>query len=94
MKIFALFSMVLLITYVLGLLGKETTPAWMSRHFTSAIKGFSIFTIVWAHTGAQLNVGGIQFVAGIGVSLFLICSGYGLELSYQKNGLKNFVKRD
>lgn len=35
----------------------------------------------------------IQFIAGVGVSLFLICSGYGMEKSFQKNGLKDFWKK-
>lgn len=56
-------------------------------------KGFSILTVVWAHSGAKLSVGGIQFIAGIGVALFLMCSGYGLEISYEKNGLKGFWKK-
>lgn len=62
----------------------------MDRNYTTAIKGFAILTVIWAHSGEQLGVGGIQFVAGIGVALFLICSSYGLELSYQKNGLVKF----
>lgn len=36
--------------------------------------------IVWAHFGAKVGIGGIQFIAGVGVCLFLICSGYGLIL--------------
>ena len=50
-------------------------------------------TVVWAHSGARLSVGGIQFIAGIGVALFLMCSGYGLEISYEKNGLKGFWRK-
>lgn len=65
----------------------------MDRNYTTAIKGFSILTVVWAHSGAMLSVGGIQFVAGIGVALFLMCSGYGLEISYEKNGLEEFWKK-
>lgn len=34
----------------------------------------------------------MQFIAGAGVSLFLICSGYGIEESYKRNGLKSFWK--
>lgn len=45
------------------------------------------------HSGARLSVGGIQFIAGIGVALFLMCSGYGLEISYEKNGLKGFWRK-
>lgn len=65
----------------------------MDGIYTTAIKGFAILTVVWAHSGAMLSVGGIQFIAGIGVALFLICSGYGLEISYEKNGLKGFWKK-
>ena len=56
----------------------------MDVKYTNCIKGFSILTVIWAHTGAKLDVEAIQFIAGIGVSLFIICSGHGLELSYQK----------
>ena len=65
----------------------------MNRNYTTAIKGFSILTVVWAHSGARLSIGGIQFIAGIGVALFLMCSGYGLEISYEKNGLEGFWKK-
>lgn len=65
----------------------------MDRNYTTAIKGFAILTVVWAHVGASLSIGGIQFIAGIGVSLFLICSGYGLQASFEKNGLKGFWKK-
>lgn len=91
MKYFAVFSVILLVVYLVGFIKKPNTDfAFMNRDFTTAIKGFSIITVVWAHTGARLSVGGIQFIAGVGVALFLICSGYGLEMSYQKNGLKCF----
>lgn len=50
-------------------------------------------TVVWVHIGTMLSVGAIQFIAGIGLALFLICSGYGLEVSYEKNGLEGFWKK-
>ena len=65
----------------------------MDRNYTTAIKGFSILTVVWAHSGGCLSVEGIQFIAGIGVALFLICSGYGLEISYEKDGLNGFWQK-
>lgn len=45
----------------------------------------TILTVVWTHSGAILLVGEIQFIAGIGVTLFLMCSGYNLEISFEKN---------
>ena len=83
----------ILACYLLGFIKKSEKYQWMDRNYTTAIKGFSILTVVWAHSGAMLSVGGIQVVAGIGVALFLMCSGYGLEISYEKNGLEEFWKK-
>lgn len=93
MKYFIILTLLFLILYIVGFIKRPTSFNWMDRKFTTAIKGFSILTVVWAHAGARLSVVGIQFIAGIGVSLFLICSGYGLEMSYQKDGLKGFWKK-
>lgn len=60
---------------------------------TTVLKGVAILLVIWGHVGKQLGIGGIQWIAGVGVSLFLICSGYGLEKSFQKNGLTNFWKK-
>ena len=45
---------------------------------------------MWTYGNARLGIGGIQFIAGVGASLFLICSGCGLQVSANKNGLKGF----
>lgn len=93
MKYFALLTFLIFVSYLFGFIKKPEKYQWMDRNYTTAIKGFSILTVVWAHSGAKLSVGGIQFIAGIGVALFLMCSGYGLEISYGKNGLKDFWKK-
>lgn len=93
MKYFVLLTFLIFANYLLGFIKKPEKYQWMDRNYTTAIKGFSILTVVWAHSGARLSVGGIQFIAGIGVALFLICSGYGLEISYEKNSLKGFWKK-
>lgn len=93
MKCFALLTFLIFASYLLGFIKKPEKYQWMDRNYTTAIKGFSILTVAWAHSGAKLSVGGIQFIAGIGVALFLICSGYGLEISYEKNSLKGFWKK-
>lgn len=93
MKYFALFTLLIFVLYLIGFVKRSEKFQWMDRNYTTAIKGFSILTVVWAHSGAKLSVGGIQFIAGIGVALFLICSGYGLEISYEKNGLQGFWKK-
>lgn len=93
MKYFAFLTLLMIVSYLLGFVNRPTKFQWMDRNYTTAIKGFAILTVVWAHSGAMLSVEGIQFIAGIGVALFLICSGYGLEISYEKNGLNDFWKK-
>lgn len=93
MKYFAFLTSLIFVCYLLGFIKKPEKYQWMDRNYTTVIKGFSILTVVWAHSGAKLSVGGIQFVAGIGVALFLMCSGYGLEVSCEKNGLNDFWKK-
>ena len=93
MKYFVFLTVLIFVFYLLGFIKKPEKHQWMDRNYTTAIKGFSILTVVRAHSGAKLSVGGIQFIAGIGVALFLMCSGYGLEISYEKNGLKGFWKK-
>lgn len=93
MKYFAFFTLLIVVFYLIGFVKRPEKFQWMDRNYTTAIKGLSILTVVWAHSGAMLSVGKIQFIAGIGVALFLICSGYGLEISYKKNGLQGFWKK-
>lgn len=93
MMYFILLTGLMLVCYLLGFIKKPEKYQWMDRNYTTTIKGFSILTVIWAHSGAMLSVGGIQFIAGIGVALFLMCSGYGLEISQENNGLVNFWKK-
>ena len=93
MKCFIAFTIAIITLYLIGFAKKSEKFQWMDRNYTTAIKGFSILTVVWAHSGARLSIGGIQFIAGVGVALFLVCSGYGLEISYEKSGLQGFWKK-
>ncbi len=94
MKYFLLFSGLELAAVLLGFLKHPFSPVqWMSRNYTTALKGLSMLTILWSHVGACLGVEGIQFISAIGVSLFIIFSGYGLEISVEKNGLNDYWKK-
>ncbi|MDO5125587.1 MAG: acyltransferase family protein [Ruminococcus sp.] len=94
MKYFILFSCILFLIYSAGFYKhKQNNISFMDRDFTTAIKGIAIISVIWAHASHTLGINGVQFLAGIGVSLFLICSGYGLEMSYKKNGLCDFWKK-
>ncbi len=94
MKYFLMFSGIGLMVVLLGYLKHPSSQiTWMSRNYTMTLRGVSILTVIWAHVGACYGIRGIQFIAGIGVSLFIILSGYGLQLSVQTNGLNDYWKR-
>lgn len=95
MKYFVLLTGLILACYLLGFIKKSEKYQWMDRNYTTAIKGFSILTVVWAHSGAMLSVGGIQFVAGIGVALFLLfeaCNRIWLVHGLYRHLLSDFLR--
>ena len=58
---------------------------------TNILRGIGIICILCCHIGAWHGVRGLQVIAAFGgTSLFLICSGYGLSYSFEKNGLNHF----
>lgn len=62
-----------------------------SKEITNIIKGIAILMIVLCHAGNRIPGARILTPLGaVGVGLFLICSGYGLEKSYIKNGLSQY----
>lgn len=62
-----------------------------SRDVTNIIKGIAILMIVLGHAGNRVPGARILTPLGaVGVGLFLVCSGYGLEKSYIKNGLSKY----
>lgn len=88
---FSVFTLVIFLSTFLSNYKYEVN--FFDKHHTNYLKGFSILTVLWAHLGSAYGINGIQWVAGIGVAIFLICSGYGLRESYKKSGLKNFWRK-
>lgn len=64
---------------------------FLSLDYTTAIKGIAMLIIMLGHCSGHY-VGGrlLTPCGGIGVSLFLIASGYGLNESFLKHGLADF----
>lgn len=75
MKYFVFFTFVIFSLYLAGFIKKPGKYHWMDKDYMAAIKGLLSLTVVWSHSGMRLSIGGIQFGAGIGVALFLLCSG-------------------
>lgn len=54
------------------------------------LKGIAIFAVIISHIGNFSGKTWFTPLGGIGVALFLFCSGYGLLTSYYQKGLKQF----
>lgn len=66
---------------------------FMSKYTTDSLKGIAIFMILINHIGQSYNISMVNPLGPIGVCLFLILSGYGLNESYKKNGLASFFQK-
>lgn len=62
---------------------------FFDKNYSLAVKGVAIFIIIVSHVG-NLFVRFFTPLGGVGVSLFLMVSGYGLAASADKNGLKYY----
>lgn len=62
---------------------------YLTKDNSRMFKGFAIIIIMIGHLAGHWTRLFTPF-GGMGVALFLICSGYGLEKSYQKRGLDHF----
>lgn len=60
--------------------------------YTTTLKGIAIVIIILSHTmGCFTRV--FTPLGGIGVAMFLILSGYGLNESFKRNGIGSFWKK-
>ena len=74
--------------------GKENKiTTFLDMEHTNILKGYAIFFVLVGHVGQYAGVNGIEYPAGVGVSLFLILSGYGITLSVEKHGLSRYWKK-
>ena len=62
----------------------------LDLQYTYGIKGVAILLICISHISGTMHTVVFTPFGGIGVSLFLICSGYGLNESYKKKGLNAY----
>ena len=94
MKYFLIFSGIELFSILLGFIGRSREKIkWMSREYSTALKGASMLIILWVHVGVTYGIQHIQFIGAVGVSLFIIFSGYGIQRSTECRGLKGYWRR-
>jgi len=94
-----IFSAILLIALLVSLRKKQDTD-FFGIAVSQELKGFAILSIVFAHVAYALVsdssfLNPLSTMAGVGVNLFLILSGYGLMASALKKPLSigQFYKR-
>lgn len=73
--------------------GPGVEQKFLSREHTDILKGYAILGVLFGHVGQYAGVNGIEYPAGVGVSIFLILSGYGVAKSYEHTGLKGFWRK-
>lgn len=90
MRILITYGMLLAILFVLGIVidmrhaQSRKNIGFMSIQHTEVIKGVAILCVVLSHIGNANETRLFAPGGGIGVALFLICSGYGLNESSKK----------
>ena len=68
--------------------------AFLTFDNTDFLRGLAILMIIVMHSCANMHdAKGFSSLGGIGVSLFLMLSAYGLSESYKKNGIQGFLKK-
>lgn len=93
-----IFAIALLVIVLLT--RKRRTPLGLDLAATGELKGFAILAIIFAHIGYFLSTDHnflfpLSVLAGVGVTMFLILSGYGLSISQMTRPLsiKQFYQR-
>lgn len=64
----------------------------MSKEHFQYAKGIAILAVIVSHIGNYSGKTWFTPLGGIGVALFLFCSGYGLMVSFYQKGLEHFWK--
>lgn len=73
--------------------GNKVNIVFMSINHTSILKGVAIILVLMDHIGKQYNLSITRPSGAIGVCLFLIASGFGLNESFKKNGRKQYIRK-
>ncbi len=99
---YLLFTLVLLfggyvlstaITEILKKRKEHNLKSPLSVDIMTVCKGVSITIIMIAHVGNLFGTRLLNPLGSLGVAVFLFASGYGLERSFEKKGLKDYWKK-
>ncbi len=66
---------------------------FMSVDYTNILRGAAIILVILMHSTCDYGLRIFTPLGGIGVSIFLILSGFGISESYKKYGLTDFWRK-
>ena len=75
---------------------KQASNEYFDRSNTSFLKGIAILLVMMCHLVGSIFQGSVRIftpLGGIGVSIFLLLSGYGLNESFDKAGLEKWWRK-
>lgn len=86
----AFITLMIIIGSISCLLSEKDKNIFMDRQCTDIMKSFAILCIVTCHVMGTFGGGIVYFtpLGGIGVSIFLILSAYGLNESWRRGVLQ------
>lgn len=73
--------------------GRIAEVQFMSIAHTNALRGLAIICIMCMHASCDAGARVLTTFGGIGVALFLLLSGYGLSISFQRFGIRCFWRK-
>lgn len=68
----------------------NSSPMLFDRKLTDSLRGIAIIMVIIGHIGSAMGCQPVGTLGSFGVALFLFLSGYGINESFKKNGLKNY----
>lgn len=86
------FQTILLLLLLFLCRTKRITQNFLDIEYTTNLRGIAILFVVMHHVSNSYNSNLFTPLGGIGVSMFLVLSGYGLNESYHRKGLVGFWK--
>ena len=79
--------------YILSATNTQIKYSICDRKLTEAFRGVAILLIMIQHLAGHLGTNIFTPFGGIGVAIFLVLSGFGLNESFKKNGINGFITK-
>lgn len=79
--------------YILSVNNTQIKYSICDRELTEAFRGIAILLIMIQHLAGHLGTNIFTPFGGIGVTIFLLLSGFGLNESFKRNGINGFLMK-